>query len=176
MILVWSFTWFSYWLFFKNQVDALNIVGTATSAGLIAFMRFSPIRVVTSKALKLATPQIGKSINLPHATRTTLIAQTSRRTQPYPATVFPKNQAPCAAIKIQKAPIQAPPVQATTFEPRKEENQSTKPIEKSANLGSDSNGCPKNLEYYTKKPRPKQVPEECINCKNLIRCVCLTNN
>jgi hypothetical protein len=41
---------------------------------------------------------------------------------------------------------------------------------------SKSNGCPKNLDYYTMKPRPKQTPEECITCKNLIDCVCLTSN
>ena len=43
-------------------------------------------------------------------------------------------------------------------------------------LPSKSNGCPKKLDYYTKKPRPKQTPEECITCKNLINCVCLTSN
>jgi hypothetical protein len=40
---------------------------------------------------------------------------------------------------------------------------------------SESNGCPKNLDYYTKRPRPKQMPEECFTCRNLITCVCLTD-
>ena len=39
-----------------------------------------------------------------------------------------------------------------------------------------SNGCPKNIEYFSKKPRPKEPPEECLTCKNLLTCVCLTNN
>ncbi len=39
-----------------------------------------------------------------------------------------------------------------------------------------SNGCPKNLEYFKLKPRPKTTPDECFTCKNLITCVCLTSN
>jgi hypothetical protein len=39
-----------------------------------------------------------------------------------------------------------------------------------------SKGCPKNLEYYTMKPRPKCPPAECLACENLIKCVCLTSN
>ena len=39
-----------------------------------------------------------------------------------------------------------------------------------------SNGCPKNIEYFSKKPRPKEPPEECLTSKNLLTCVCLTSN
>jgi hypothetical protein len=56
------------------------------------------------------------------------------------------------------------------------ESESVQLTDKSTQLPSKSNGCPKNLDYYTMKPRPKQTPEECITCKNLITCVCLTSN
>jgi hypothetical protein len=43
-------------------------------------------------------------------------------------------------------------------------------------MPSKSNGCPKNLEYYTMKLRPKSPPTECFTCENLIKCVCRTSN
>jgi ribosomal protein L37AE/L43A len=35
--------------------------------------------------------------------------------------------------------------------------------------------CPRNLDYFSQHPRPKVVPTECISCKNLIQCVCITS-
>jgi hypothetical protein len=37
---------------------------------------------------------------------------------------------------------------------------------------SEPSGCPKNLTYFTIRPRPKQMPEECMTCANLIACAC----
>lgn len=39
-----------------------------------------------------------------------------------------------------------------------------------------TNGCPKNLAYYNQKPKPKQMPDECIGCINMITCVLETNS
>ena len=35
--------------------------------------------------------------------------------------------------------------------------------------------CPRNLDYFRQHPRPKVVPPDCISCKNLIQCVCITS-
>lgn len=56
------------------------------------------------------------------------------------------------------------------------ETQSTCTTVKNPEAVSESHGCPKNLVYYHQKPRPKQTPEECMTCSNLIACVCLTSN
>jgi hypothetical protein len=66
------------------------------------------------------------------------------------------------------------PKQISSPEIQKQEDQSTKLAEK-CEKPSESNGCPKNLDYFTKRPRPKQTPEECFSCRNLITCVCLTD-
>jgi len=91
---------------------------------------------------------------------------------------FAKNR---SISKTQKAQIQPhkdekTPQQITEIKTQKQELECIKLADKSQQLPPKSNGCPKNLDYFTKKPRPKQTPEECITCKNLIACVCLTSN
>lgn len=71
----------------------------------------------------------------------------------------------------QEKPI---PKQIISFEIQKQEDQSTKLTEKCVEHG-ESVGCPKDLEYFSMRPRPKQTPEECFSCRNLITCVCLTD-
>ena len=84
-------------------------------------------------------------------------------------------------IKTQKQETESikqpePIEQITEIKTQKQVLECIKSADKPQQLPSKANGCPKNLDYYTKKPRPKQTPEECITCKNLIDCVCLTSN
>jgi hypothetical protein len=123
MIFLWVLTWYSYWIFMKGQINAINIIGAVISAGLLVFSHFSPVPDAVSKVHARESP---------------------RQT---------------AVLKTQK-----------------QEPDSIQLADKSQQLPPKSNGCPKNLDYFTKKPRPKQTPEECITCKNLIACVCLTSN
>ena len=79
-------------------------------------------------------------------------------------------------------PIQSPcvnqmsPQKITVPKTQKQEPKSILLEDKSQQPLSGSNRCPKNLDYFTKKPRPKQAPEECMTCKNLISCVCQSNS
>jgi hypothetical protein len=59
-------------------------------------------------------------------------------------------------------------VNTMTEEPAQQKVQPQQPF-------SGVNVCPHNLDYFSQRPRPKQVPEQCIACDNLIQCVCLTN-
>jgi hypothetical protein len=79
-------------------------------------------------------------------------------------TTMPETQEPIA------------PQEITEIEPQEQDLECTKLEDTPQQLPSKSNGCPKNLDYYTMKPRPKKTPEECITCKNLIDCVCLTSS
>ena len=123
MIFLWVLTWYSYWIFMKGQINAINIIGAVISAGLLVFSHFSPVPDAVSK------------------------------------------------VHARESPRQTP-----VLKTQKQEPESIQLADKSQQLPPKSNGCPKNLDYFTKKPRPKQTPEECITCKNLIACVCLTSN
>jgi hypothetical protein len=152
----------------KAQINAINIIGAVISAGLLVFSHFSPVRNAASKALKLATSQISKNIHLTHAS---LGSQSNIKIQKMPpATFIIKSQTP-SCKQVEKSPRQA-----TVLKTQSPEPESPQLTDKSPQLTSKSNGCPKNIEYFTKKPRPKETPEECITCKNLITCVCLTSN
>jgi hypothetical protein len=89
-----------------------------------------------------------------------------------------KQPEPIKQTTVPKTQKQKPkaPQQITEIKTQKQELECIKLADKSQQLPPKSNGCPKNLDYFTKKPRPKQTPEECITCKNLIACVCLTSN
>jgi hypothetical protein len=167
MIFLWVLTWYSYWIFMKTQINAINIIGAVISAGLLVFSHFSPFRNAASKALKLATSQISKNGRLTH---TSLGSQSNIKIQIPTATFIIKSQTHrCNQVKKS-------PRSTTVLKNQIPEPESPQPTDKSPQSTSKSNSCPKNLEYFTKIPRPKQTPEECITCKNLITCVCLTNN
>ena len=139
MIFLWVLTWYSYWIFMKGQINAINIIGAVISAGLLVFSHFSPVPDAVSKVHARESPR----------------------------------QTP--VLKTQKQEPESPR-QTPVLKTQKQEPESIQLADKTQQLPSKSNGCPKNLDYYTKKPRPKQTPEECITCKNLINCVCLTSN
>jgi hypothetical protein len=160
MIFLWVLTWYSYWIFMKNQINAINVIGATISAGLLVFSHFSYVRDAVSKALKLVRSKISKKSQLMCTSPSSLI-------QELPETSITQIQLP----KDEKTSQQT-----TEIKTQKQETECIKLADNPQQLPSKANGCPKNLDYYNKKPRPKQTPEECITCKNLINCVCLTSN
>jgi hypothetical protein len=168
----------------KNQINILNITGAAISASLMVFLYFLP-------SLNLSTRIKSRSIAKTQSAQTQQLPKLRRYKKALPPalddTCIPPNT---ETKKEETEPIKQPePTEQTTIP----ETQEPKPPQEITEietqelecikledtpqpLPSKSNGCPKNLDYYTKKPRPKQTPEECITCKNLINCVCLTSN
>ena len=145
----------------KSEVNVINIAGALISAGLIPFAYFLPSQSTVFNAKEVSLPQARK-VTIPN---TELGSQVINKASPstlaaQPCTVNQqsKNQEQKTTLEIQKQNLQ--PRQSAD-----KSQESCKP-----------NGCPKNLDYYTKKPRPKQTPEECITCKNLISCICLTDS
>ena len=132
----------------KNQINILNIAGAVVSASLIVFLYFLP--PLNAFSLAKSARALGRKRKLVHST----LADVH---------ISPKiNQEEKILEKISSLEIQ------------KQEDQSTKLAEK-CEEPSESNGCPKKLDYFAKRPRPKQTPEECFSCRNLITCVCLTD-
>jgi hypothetical protein len=166
IVLVWALTWYSFWLLIKLQISAVNVAGMVISAVGLA-STFSPIRSMVVKSVRLVVPHLNKSVHLVHSPIGSQV-YSEIKIVPKSAAVPSRN---CGFIQIE-----SPPVQKTVINIPKQELQPSKIAEKSENPAKESNGCPKNLAYFTLKPRPKQTPEECITCKNLISCVCLTNN
>jgi hypothetical protein len=145
----------------KNNINIINVAGAAVSAGLLFSCFFLPSSNKFSLAKGIRIPEI-QEIYTPQR-QTNL--ENSRKIVPIisPTTEISKH------INHKKIP-------------RKQialcDHQEQKPTQQS-DIGKESsepNGCPKGLEYFTMRPRPKPMPEECITCKNLISCVCLTGN
>jgi len=161
MLFLWVLTWFSYGLFMKNQISILNITGAVVSASLMVFLYFWPALNAFFFAKNRSISKTQKAQIQPHKDEKTPQQTTEIKTQ----------KQETESIK-QPEPIK----QTTVPKTQKQELECIKLADKTQQLPSKSNGCPKNLDYFTKKPRPKQTPEECITCKNLIACVCLTSN
>jgi hypothetical protein len=168
----------------KNQINTLNITGAAVSASLMVFLYFLP-------SLNLSTRIKSRSIAKTQKTQTQQLPKLRSYKKTLPSTLDETCSSP--SIETQKEetePINQPePTEQTTIpetqepkppqeitEIKTQKPECTKLEDTPQQLPPNSNGCPKNLDYYTKKPRPKQTPEECITCKNLINCVCLTSN
>jgi hypothetical protein len=145
----------------KNQISILNITGAVVSASLMVFLYFWPALNAFFFAKNRSISKTQKAQIQPHKDEKTPQQTTEIKTQ----------KQETESIK-QPEPIK----QTTVPKTQKQELECIKLADKTQQLPSKSNGCPKNLDYYTKKPRPKQTPEECITCKNLINCVCLTSN
>jgi len=172
----------------KNQINTLNITGAAASASLMVFLYFLP-------SLNLVSRMKSRGYAKTQKTQTQQLPKLRRYKKALPPTLPPAVDDTCIApsIETQKEepePIKQPEYTELTTIPETQQPsvpQEITPIETQEpeyievedtpqQLPSNSNGCPKNLDYYTMKPRPKQTPEECITCKNLIDCVCLTSN
>jgi hypothetical protein len=166
----------------KNQINAINIIGVSISAGLLIFSHFSHVQDLVSKALKHGRSKLSKKSKL-------VCTSPGSKIQELPETSITQIQLPKdektlqqqTEIKTQKQETesieQPESIEKTTLpKTQKQVLEFIKVADKLEQLSSKANGCPKNLDYYTKKPRPKQTPEECITCKNLINCVCLTSS
>ena len=164
LVFLWVLTWFSYEIFMKSQVNFLNIVGAAVSAGLIVLPYILPSQSAVFRAKKVGMPQISRVIKVPHL-HEQLDSQGNSKISPSTLT----RQIPATTIQMEKSPEQI-----TSLE-RQEQNAQILSAGKSQEPFK-SNDCPKNLDYFTKKPRPKLPPEECMSCKNLVNCVCLTSD
>jgi hypothetical protein len=165
MVSTWTLTWCLYWIIMNHQASLVNVVGTVVSADVMVFLGFSSLRDTALKTLKSVTPQISKNIHLQHVF---IGPQTNKTIQVNPASFTSQIKIP-RLIPVEK------PRQTTTSNTQKQVSETSKLSDKSQQPTLKSNGCPKNLAYFTAKPRPKQTPEECFTCKNLISCVCLTN-
>ncbi len=168
----------------KNQINILNITGAAVSASLMVVLFFLPSLNAFSFAKR-------KSISKTQKTQTQQLPKLKRYKKTLPPTLTDTCSSP--SIETQKEETesinqpesteqtnlpetQEPKAPQEITEIQTQEPECIKLEDTTQQLPSKSNGCPKNLDYYTKKPRPKQPPEECITCKNLIDCVCLTSN
>jgi hypothetical protein len=146
----------------KGQINALNIIGFAISASLIVCSYFLPFRRHASKIQKVDAPHISK----PALDRKQIYSQNNNK---IPSSVLTATQPTQQENQVEKSQKQIVLLEHQNQEP-------TNSVDKSQQPSKQTNGCPKNLDYFTKKPRPKQTPEECFTCKNLITCVCLTSN
>jgi hypothetical protein len=136
------------------------------SLGVIV-LGFSGMQKAVTRAFGLAASQIGKSIHFTHPHSVLL---TNNRSQLEPLTF-------ATQTKIQQSIKTQLPRQAVIAADTQRQEHGSVPVKPNFQaIQSKANGCPKNLDYFTQKPRPKQVPEECITCKNLITCVCQTGN
>ncbi len=161
LIFLWALTWFSYWIFLKGQINTFNVVGALISATLILLSYFLPVRSMFSKMLKLRSgaQKAGTS-------RYELTVVSLRRSRKKTA---PLDQHLCVPQLEELTPQENLPEEReqTSWEPE---------IVVSPGLAAKSNICPKNLEYFTMKPRPKSVPAECMDCEKLLECVCQTSS
>jgi hypothetical protein len=148
----------------KGQINALNIIGFAISAGLIVCSHFLPFRGPALKTQKVDVHHISK----PTLDRKQTYSQDNNKIS---YSVLTAPQPPQRAKHVE-----TPQKQIVVLEHRNQEPIQIQIANKSREPSNQNNGCPKNLDYFTKKPRPKQMPEECFSCKNLITCVCLTSN
>jgi len=167
LFIIWAFTWFSFWMVAKNQITIFNLIGEASTICAFVLLRFSTTQDSLSKTLKLVTPQLQRNVHHMHSS-----------TSSFP---FKRIQAPTAAFTRVKFPTfrsaEKTPTQITSIKTQKQEMspipKSNEPVQLSPPKLS---GCPKNLAYFSMKPRPEETPEECFSCKKLVSCVCLTSN
>jgi len=145
----------------KNQVNILNITGAVVSASLIVFLYFLP----SLNALSLAKRRSISKIKKFQIQQKPSLEKNNKLVHSTLAEVH------ISPVINQEKPI---PKQITSLETQKQEDQLSKLAEK-CEEHTESIGCPKNLEYFTQRPRPKQTPDECFTCSNLITCVCLTD-
>jgi hypothetical protein len=152
----------------KNQINIVNVAGSAVSASLLVSSFFLPSISVFSFAKRTTIPQIQK-ISIPQKqmnleTNKKIVPAISSTTKLSTLINLRKND----SIDKQKQEPTQP--KDKSEEPTKEPTQPKDKCEEP----SKANGCPKNLDYFTMRPRPKQMPEECFTCENMIACACLT--
>ena len=146
----------------KNQINILNITGAAVSASLMVLSYFLPSLNAFCLSKKMSVFKIQKD----YIPQKQLSLESNKKV--FHPTLVTTYISP--VINQEKAS----PKQITSLDKQKQEQQTTQLADK-CKQPSESSGCPKNLEYFTMRPRPKQTPEECIACENLITCICLVD-
>jgi len=170
-----AFTWYLGWILRDiavwhkplNQMNPTNYAGTIISIALILSathigrgIRSAIVRTHFGSHIRSAIAfvgnQSGRNFVRIHITEGVQIAPISIGTQTNDIIQMekPKQQIQRVSIRIEKP---------------------KQPIGHSQQSFSSVSVCPYNLDYFSLRPRPKQVPAECIACGNLIQCVCLTN-
>jgi hypothetical protein len=168
---IWALTWYSYWIImditFWHKINALNVGAAMISASFV--VSAIPIRNGVHKAFNFVAPQISRSLYL---ALSAFKLQTRKLIQILPINFANRSQT-YHFIQIEKLPSQPARrvIQKQVNEPKPMQR-----VFKSQPALSSASGCPKNLAYFSQRPRPKQTPEECITCKNLISCVCQTSS
>jgi hypothetical protein len=158
-----------------------NIKIQIPSATLTTKIQTPNCKKVDKSMLPTPVPKIKKV--KPESSRSTPVikTQTPELESPQPNTLLktqtPESESPLPPpILKTQTPESESPLPPPILKTQNPEPESVQISDKCLQSPSKSNGCPKNLDYFTQKPRPKQTPEECITCKNLIACVCLTSN
>jgi hypothetical protein len=159
---IWSLTWYSYWILRDiavwhkplNQMDPTNCAGTIISIAFI--LSATQIGRGVRSAFVFVRTQSRKIFVGAHITDGVQIAPIS--------VVAQSND----IIQMEKSKQQMQRVSIRIEKPKQRIGHSQQPF-------SSVSVCPHNLDYFSQRPRPKQVPAECIACGNLIQCVCFTN-
>ena len=139
----------------KNQINIINVAGAAVSASLLVSSFFLPSVGAFSFSKRISVPQIQKM----------QIPQKQMNLENNEKIVPAISSTPeISTVITQKEII---PTKTASID---EQKQELKQSEDKCEEVSKSNGCPKNLDYFTMKPRPKQMPEECFTCENIITC------
>jgi hypothetical protein len=143
----------------KNQINIVNVAGAAVSASLLVSSCFLPSLSTFSFAKRTTIPQIQK-MRIPQKQ---MNLESNKKIVP----AISSTTEISTHINLKKIL----PKKIASID--KQEQEPTQSKDKCEEV-SKSNGCPKNLDYFTMRPRPKQMPEECFTCENMITCVCLT--
>jgi len=189
MISLWAITWYAYWIFMKSEATSLNILGFVLSGILLASFQFPVIEKIIEhkknsslnncfepkKDIQLQKTPLACSVNVDMP-----ITKKVEDEKPLqPKMTQQTSSLPTIEIAVTKKTeerneneIAMQP--STIVQTHQAEIQQIS--EKPPQVTPKTNGCLKNLDYYTKKPRPIQMPAECLTCKNLIACVSSADN
>jgi hypothetical protein len=193
MIFLWALTWYAYWIFMKSQTTSLNILGFVLSGILLGSSQFAEIEKIIEykkgsslsscfepkkeakehKKASIFSLNVDMPITKKSGEKLSQL-RINAKEQPFSLPkieiAVKKNTGKKNEIAIQPSTRQPSSVFLTQ---RAEVQQISK---KPLRVTVKTNGCPKNLDYYTKRPRPIQMPTECLTCQNLINCVSSADN
>jgi len=175
----------------KSQITVLNILGCVLSGILLVSFQFVGIgkSIVSKKGSSHSNFSETKKDTQVHKTPSACSAKVDM-----PITKKVENEKPLqpkTTAQTQAGSLPKIEIAVTKKTEKRNENEiALQPAtvvqthqaeiqqisEKPPRVTPKTNGCPKNLDYYTKRPRPVQMPAECLTCKNLITCVSSTDN
>jgi hypothetical protein len=198
---IWSLTWYSYWILRDiavwhkplNQMNPTNCAGTIISIAFIlsatqigrgvrsAFVfvgthigrgiRSAFVFIGTQSRKIIVGTHIGRGIRSAFVfvgTQSRKIIVGTHITEGVQIAPISVGAQTNDIIQMEKSKQQMQRVSIRIEKPKQRIGHSQQPF-------SSVSVCPHNLDYFSQRPRPKQVPAECIACGNLIQCVCFTN-